>query len=76
VGAAKVISIFLTEFFIDKSGRKILLILSSISMTICLFLLGLFYVLKDINVDYVEHLGWLPVTALSVFAVSNLIEIK
>jgi len=68
VGVVLVVSCTISSFYIDKLGRKILLILSAVGMAVGMIGLGTFFFLKEKN-DNVnpEGLGWLPLTALMLF---------
>lgn len=58
---------FMSSQVVDKLGRKILLLISIIPMTICLALLGVYFYMKDIDEASVGSLGWLPLTSLCVY---------
>lgn len=70
MGVVQVLATAFCGVIIDKCGRKILLILSSSIMTVCLIMLGLFYYLKDMNHEYVPQLSWVPLTSLSIYTVA------
>lgn len=55
-------------FFVDRAGRKILLLISSAVMCVSLVLLGVFFQLQDLGKD--GGLGWLPLVCLMVFMVA------
>lgn len=55
---------------VDKLGRKLLLLISIISMIVCLVLLGVFFFLKDDATTDVSNLGWLPITSLSIYIIT------
>ncbi|XP_067009456.2 facilitated trehalose transporter Tret1 [Anabrus simplex] len=57
-----------SSYLVENKGRKFLLILSNLSMTVCLAALGVYFYLKDIGSD-VSGISWLPVTSLSVYVV-------
>ena len=69
VGCVQVIGSLLSTFLVDKIGRKILLILSTTLMTFSLIGIGVYFTLKqaDVNVDAIR---WLSVVSLSVFVMS------
>ncbi|KAL0851232.1 hypothetical protein ABMA28_007076 [Loxostege sticticalis] len=67
VGTVNFISTFIATALIDRAGRKVLLYISSVTMTITLIVLGtFFYVQSDLKLD-VSSLGWLPLTCLMVY---------
>ncbi|XP_011636177.1 facilitated trehalose transporter Tret1 isoform X3 [Pogonomyrmex barbatus] len=61
-----VVAGFIAIFVVDKFGRKNLLILSSIGVTISYLALGLHFYLLSLNFDP-EKLTWLPITSLLSF---------
>lgn len=67
VGVVNFISTFFATALIDRTGRKILLYISSVTMTITLVVLGtFFYIRDDMHMD-VSKLGWLPLTSLMIY---------
>jgi MFS transporter, sugar porter (SP) family len=58
------------SLLVDKTGRKILLIISNLCMTICLLILGGVFFFKNQGSD-VSNFGWVPVGCLSVYIVAN-----
>ncbi|XP_026492738.1 facilitated trehalose transporter Tret1-like [Vanessa tameamea] len=67
VGLVNFISTFLATALIDRTGRKILLYISSVTMTVTLIILGTFLYIRDnLHVD-VSKLGWLPLTSIMVY---------
>lgn len=69
VGVVQVLMTFGSTLLIDKAGRRILLLQSSVVMGICLAIVGIFYHLKDNGSD-VSSIGWLPLVALVLYIVS------
>lgn len=73
VGAFQVVATFFSSLVIDKLGRKFLLVISSLFITITTLLLGMYFTLKtrtNLNPDMLEELGFLPVGALCVFIIA------
>ncbi|KAL4702957.1 hypothetical protein ACJJTC_008735 [Scirpophaga incertulas] len=67
VGIVNFVSTFIATALIDRAGRKVLLYISSVTMTITLVVMGsFFYVQNDLKMD-VSSLGWLPLTSLMVY---------
>ncbi|XP_031769007.1 facilitated trehalose transporter Tret1-like isoform X2 [Galleria mellonella] len=67
VGIVNFASTFVATALIDRAGRKMLLYISSITMTITLVVLGtFFYVQNNMKLD-VSSLGWLPLTSLMTY---------
>lgn len=67
VGFVNFMSTFLATAIIDRAGRKVLLYISSVIMTITLIILGsFFYVKMDAKID-VSTLGWLPLACIMIY---------
>lgn len=69
VGVVQVLMTFASAALIEKAGRKILLLQSSIVMGTCLTTLGIYFHLKDGGSD-VTAIGWLPLGAVVLFIIS------
>nr|BAQ02367.1 sugar transporter [Nilaparvata lugens] len=65
VGLVQVVATFLSIFFIDRVGRRPLLLVSGVTMGFSMAALGTYFHLKDQN--KAEGLGLLPVVSLIVF---------
>ncbi|XP_044732688.1 facilitated trehalose transporter Tret1-like, partial [Chrysoperla carnea] len=59
-----VFTVVLASFFVDTWGRRPLLIVSTSSTAICLFLIGLYFFLKYIDFEYITEITLLPVIFL------------
>ncbi|OXA63080.1 facilitated trehalose transporter Tret1-2 homolog [Folsomia candida] len=68
VGAIQVIASIVAAALMDKAGRRILLLVSGVSMTIALAVMGGFFQMKEDLMD-IDDLGWLPLLCLVVFIV-------
>ncbi|XP_054731487.1 facilitated trehalose transporter Tret1-like [Anastrepha obliqua] len=66
VGSAQVGSSALTPFFVDRFGRKVILLVSAFGMFVCLTGLGVFFYVQQVVGD-ASNLTWLPVPALVLF---------
>ena len=62
------IATFVSVMVVDKLGRRLLLLVSAIVMAISTIAMGVYFYLKDSDVN-VSNLGWLPVCSLCVFIV-------
>ncbi|KAG5895042.1 hypothetical protein JTB14_021870 [Gonioctena quinquepunctata] len=58
---------------VDILGRRTLLLTSSVLCALPLFVLGLFFYLKQHDFSVVEHLGWLPITSFILLLIFNAI---
>ncbi|XP_071571979.1 facilitated trehalose transporter Tret1-like [Temnothorax nylanderi] len=72
IGVVQVLASIVTPVVVDRSGRKILLVFSSIGETISLFALGLYFYLKEVQHadDVVKQISWLPVVSLIIFIIT------
>ncbi|XP_047369136.1 facilitated trehalose transporter Tret1-2 homolog isoform X1 [Vespa velutina] len=68
IGLIEVIMTICVVLIIDRFGRKPLLIISGVAMTLCLGVLGYYFKIKTDGKD-VLFLGWVPLTCLSLFNV-------
>ncbi|KYQ56668.1 Facilitated trehalose transporter Tret1 [Trachymyrmex zeteki] len=66
IGFTEVVMTIFVAIVIDRFGRKPLLIISGIMMTICLSVLGYYFKLKDGGND-MSTFGWLPLANLALF---------
>ncbi len=69
VGTAFTITTFLAILFVDKLGRRLLLLISGTGVTICHIALATYFYLQENNEENVKNLGWLPITALTFFII-------
>lgn len=70
VSMIQLISNIISSLFIEKLGRKPLLLISTIGTSLTLAALGTFFYLKDGGSQYVPSLFWLPVTCLTVYMIA------
>ncbi|KAK6618116.1 Facilitated trehalose transporter Tret1 [Polyplax serrata] len=68
VGIVNFGSTFLATALIDKAGRKILLYVSNVSMTLTLGTLGTFFYYKNCGVDVSDY-GWLPLVSFVIYVI-------
>lgn len=54
----------------DKAGRKILLLVSIVTITLSLISLGAFFYIQDSDESMANNLSWLPLTSLCVFIIA------
>ncbi|XP_055525635.1 facilitated trehalose transporter Tret1 isoform X2 [Wyeomyia smithii] len=67
VGSIQVAATLLATFIVDKTGRRILLLISDFCMAISTILLAVYFQLKEDDPSQVTELGWLPVLAVCLF---------
>ncbi|XP_072381034.1 facilitated trehalose transporter Tret1-like [Diabrotica undecimpunctata] len=66
----KLITFTITTFVIETTGRKPMLIISSIGAGVSSTTLGIFFYLKYINSPFVESFHWGPLLSVSAFIIS------
>jgi len=66
IGVVQVVSSGITPLIADRLGRKPILLVSGIVMSVGLVTLGAFFYIKNTGED-ISSIGWLPVTALIVY---------
>lgn len=52
---------------VDKTGRRVLLIISSVLMSLCFIGLSIFFFMKDTNKESVTNIGWLPLVLIATY---------
>ncbi|XP_063389230.1 facilitated trehalose transporter Tret1 [Cydia fagiglandana] len=70
IGAVQVGASCVTPFVVDRLGRRMLLLFSACGTTIGLVLLGMFFLLDDLDSPVVSSIGFLPILSLVVFIVT------
>jgi len=71
IGVVQLICTLLSAFLVDRFGRRLLLIVSGIFMTLSLAGLGTFLYLKTIvEAEELDHLGWIPLCCLGSYVVA------
>lgn len=67
VGIFQTFATIIASLYVDKAGRRILLILSFIVMSLSLVTLGAFFHLKAIDAIFHEAINWIPLASLILF---------
>ncbi|XP_052744839.1 facilitated trehalose transporter Tret1-like [Bicyclus anynana] len=67
IGVTRLVSSLIAPLFIERSGRKILLLCSMMACALSLAVLGLYFYLDRIQSDVLENIGWLPLFALIIY---------
>ncbi|XP_034252792.1 facilitated trehalose transporter Tret1-like isoform X2 [Thrips palmi] len=72
IGVVNFMSTFVATILIDRLGRKILLYMSSVGMTITLGTLGSFFFVRDVMEVKLQELGygWIPLACLVIYVVA------
>ncbi|KAH9634932.1 hypothetical protein HF086_017231 [Spodoptera exigua] len=69
VGVVQTIATYLSSVFVDKAGRRILLLQSTSIMGLCLIILGIYFKMQKDGYN-VSSFGWIPLVCLILFIVS------
>lgn len=70
VGVVLCLSNSASSFLVDRAGRRTLLLLSDVTMALSTAVLGAYFYAKSVQgAEALSHLGWLPLTCLSLFVV-------
>lgn len=69
VGIVQVLSFFLASQLVDRLGRRILLLISSVSTGFVHIALGIYFYLLNVGVN-LDNVSWLPVVLLIMFFIS------
>ena len=69
VGMLQLISTYIPSVIVDRTGRRILLILSEVGMAVSLLTLSLHFAMQNNGVE-VLWAGWIPLVALNVYIVA------
>ncbi|XP_038219738.1 facilitated trehalose transporter Tret1-like [Zerene cesonia] len=67
IGVTRLVSGLIAPTFVDRSGRKILLLVSMAACSISLSVLGLYFYLDRVDSPALTNIGWLPMVALIVY---------
>lgn len=69
VGVVQVVMTVASAMLIEKAGRRVLLLQSSVVMGLCLVALGVYFQLKEGNTD-VKNISFIPLGSVVLFIVS------
>ncbi|OWR42276.1 hypothetical protein KGM_206281 [Danaus plexippus plexippus] len=67
IGVTRLLSSLIAPSFVERSGRKILLLISMAACAFSLLILGLYFYLDRTHVAFIKNIGWLPLVALIVY---------
>lgn len=71
VGIVQLLATIASMFLVDRAGRRVLLLVSGVVMSIALAALGaFFYMLEVYGQDVQVSLGWLPLASLIIFIIA------
>lgn len=69
IGVVQVVATFVSSMIVDKTGRRVLLLISISVMAISKILLGVYFLMNENDSKSVANLGWLPVIALCLYII-------
>jgi len=69
VGVVNFAATLVANVFIDKLGRKVLLVISDVAMIVSLTGLGTFFYFKEHYPEMIDGLGWIPLGSFMIFVV-------
>ncbi|XP_037295804.1 facilitated trehalose transporter Tret1 [Manduca sexta] len=70
IGVTQIVSSSIAPFFVERTGRKSLLLWSTGACCLSLAVLGIFFYLDHINHSSVPNIKWLPLASLILFFLS------
>lgn len=69
IGIVQILGSFLTPIFVERKGKRFLLLCSAVGMTISEIVLGAYFYLKE-HEENVQPIFWLPVACLVVYMIT------
>lgn len=69
VGILQFISTYIPSLIVDRTGRRILLIVSELGMAVSLLVLSLHFTMQNNHVD-LSWAGWIPLIAVNTFIIA------
>ena len=66
VGIVQVVATYISSLVVERTGRRVLLLISNVTMAVCHLLLGMHFYFKQIGGD-LRTLGWLPLLCVATF---------
>ncbi|KAH0540961.1 hypothetical protein KQX54_020680 [Cotesia glomerata] len=69
VGTMQVVAVFVSTLIVDRLGRRMLLLISSVAMCFTTLVLGVYFNMKIHNTSGVDSIGWLPLVSICLFII-------
>ncbi|XP_045780676.1 facilitated trehalose transporter Tret1-like isoform X2 [Maniola jurtina] len=60
----------LSSVFVERAGRRVMLLISTFLCSLSMFLLGLYFYLNSVDTTLVEKFKWFPLVILVVYSIS------
>ena len=71
MGIVQLLATIASMFLVDRAGRRVLLLVSGVVMSIALAALGAFFYMREVyGHDVQVSLGWLPLASLIIFIIA------
>ncbi|XP_072932229.1 facilitated trehalose transporter Tret1-like [Epargyreus clarus] len=70
IGVTQMLSSFVTPVFVERNGRKILLLLSTAFSSLSLVVLGVYFYIDEVDHSLADNIKWLPLVTLIIFLVA------
>lgn len=70
IGAVHLAATFAGAMLVDRAGRRLLLLISISVMSVALLALGLFFFIRQRDLEMAENIGWLPITSLTIYTIA------
>ncbi|XP_034837077.1 facilitated trehalose transporter Tret1-like [Maniola hyperantus] len=67
IAAFQMIGSFIGPFVVERSGRKVLLVVSSCICSLAMFFLGLYFYLDHVGNPVIDKIKWFPLAVLILF---------
>ncbi|XP_032589874.2 facilitated trehalose transporter Tret1-2 homolog [Drosophila grimshawi] len=71
IGTTQLVITLGATVLVDKTGRRILLLISAFFAFITTCLMGVYFQMKDTDPESVISIGWLPITSILIFIVAS-----
>nr|CAD7462898.1 unnamed protein product [Timema tahoe] len=69
VGVVQVLATYASSVLVDRTGRRVLLLLSDTAMAVCLLVLSVYFFIRERHPDHVTFIAWLPLASVVVYIV-------
>jgi SP family facilitated glucose transporter-like MFS transporter 8 len=66
VGIVQLVAACLSSLIVERTGRRVLLLFSNVTMAVCHLVLAVYFYLKQ-NCGDLRNFGWLPLLSVATF---------
>ncbi|CAG9569127.1 unnamed protein product [Danaus chrysippus] len=67
IGATRLLASLIAPFVVERAGRRILLLVSTVFCAVSLFTLGSYFHLTRVQSPLAQNIGWLPLVSLILY---------